>query len=122
NVLRLLQSWGYNDPSLMAAALLHDVGKSRFPFSIWDRTLVVLVRAVMPDRARAWGSAERMGWRRPFVVSYQHPRWSADMAAGAGADPLAVALIADHQMKLDHAPVTPTEKLLSALQQADNLN
>jgi len=122
NVLRTLRGWGYTEPELMVAALLHDVGKSRFPFHLWDRTLVVLVRAAMPDRAKAWGEGEPKGWRRPFVVSYQHPGWSAEMVRAAGGNPAAVTLIAQHQIHLDHPPQTQSERLLSALQQADNRN
>src|SRR5512140_1672868 len=58
NVLRTLQGRGYDDPHLMVAALLHDVGKSRAAFHLWDRVVVVLVRAVAPQVARQWGQGE----------------------------------------------------------------
>jgi hypothetical protein len=124
NVLRTLRGWGYADPALMVAALLHDVGKIRAAYHLWDRVLVVLVRAVAPRRAARWGYEinEPVGWRRPFVINFQHPRWSAEMAAQAGADPLAVELIARHQRKIRHEPQTHTEELLVALQAADNAN
>ena len=124
NVLRTLRRQGYDDPPLLVAALLHDVGKSRAPYHLWDRVLVVLAKAAMPDRVRQWGSAPHppVGWRRPFAVSIQHPRWSADMVAAAGADPLVVELIAVHQQHLDHPPRTRLEHLLQALQAADDVN
>src|SRR5262245_53175210 len=55
NVLRTLQGWGYNDPALLTAALLHDVGKTRAPFHLWDRVLVVLTRAAAPALATRLG-------------------------------------------------------------------
>ncbi len=122
NVLRTLQARGYDDPHLMVAALLHDVGKSRAPFHLWDRVVVVLVRAAVPQVARRWGQGEPVGWRRPFVVSRQHPGWSAEMVTAAGTEPLAIDLIARHQQVLDHAPQNDTERLLAALQAADDAN
>src|SRR5215213_6736056 len=31
-------------PELAVAALLHDVGKSRYPLAVWQKTIAVLVR------------------------------------------------------------------------------
>ncbi len=122
NVLRTLQARGYSDHSLMVAALLHDVGKTRAAYHLWDRVLVVLVKAAFPDLARRWGQGDPVGWRRPFAINLQHPKWSAEMVRSAGADPLAVLLIANHQHHLDHAPQSESERLLAALQAADDAN
>lgn len=122
NVLRTLIERGKSDPSLLIAALLHDVGKSRAPYWLWERVIVVLARKIVPGRVSQWGEGVPVGWRRPFVISKQHPAWSAEMAAAAGADPLSVELIARHQRKLDHAPQNETERLLLALQAADDSN
>jgi hypothetical protein len=122
NVLRTLQGWGYDDPALLTAALLHDVGKTRAPFHLWDRVLVVLTRAAAPTLAKRLGQNPSKRWSRPFAVSYQHPAWSAEMVAAAGADPLVVELIATHQHYLDHPPQSATEQLLTALQAADDVN
>jgi hypothetical protein len=122
NVLRTLRERGYDHPSLMVAALLHDVGKSRASFHLWDRVIVVLAKAIVPDYVRRWGQAEPAGWRRPFAVSIQHPKWSAELAEKAGADPLAVELISTHADRMDREPDTLAEKLLAALQAADDAN
>jgi len=122
NVLRTLQARGYSDPALMVAALLHDVGKTRAAYHLWDRVLVVLVKAAFPNRARRWGQGDPVGWRRPFAINLQHPQWSADMVRAAGADPLVVTLIASHQQHLDHPPQSEAERLLVALQAADDAN
>jgi hypothetical protein len=172
-VLRALLDQGENHPDLFVAALLHDVGKSRFPLNMWDRILIVVGKAFFPQRAKRWGSepvsaleslhsSDRRGlptetlhepdlrglptealpnpdrqglptetlhkpdlrglptealhnpdrrglltetflriWRRPFIIAERHPAWGAEMAAQAGASPLAVALIRQHQDKLD---------------------
>src|SRR5256885_13974007 len=114
NVLRTLQGWGYDDPALLTAALLHDVGKTRAPFHLWDRVLVVLTRAAAPALAKQLGQNPPKGLSRPFAVSYQHPDWSAEMVAAAGAAPLVVELIASHQHHLDHAPQNDMEHLRAA--------
>jgi hypothetical protein len=128
NVLRALRAGGHDDPALMTAALLHDQGKCRAPFPVWERTLVVLCKKFIPAAAKRWGArpgdedAPPRGWRRPFVISAQHPRWSAQAVQAAGAAPLAVALIAAHQTRLGRAPQDDMERLLVALQAADDVS
>jgi hypothetical protein len=126
NVLRSVRASGYDHPALLVAALLHDCGKARAVYHLWDRVLVVLVGAAFPRLAQRWGSAgcvdSPRGWRRPFVVAVQHPRWGAEMVAAAGGDALAVSLIADHARRLHGPPHSDYERLLAALQAADNAN
>lgn len=121
-VLRTLRGWGYDDQALLHAALLHDVGKTRAAYHLWDRVLVVLVRAAAPWLAVRLGRAEPIGLRRPFAIAYRHPRWSAEMVCAAGADALTVELIENHDRHLNHAPQTEMEHLLVALQAADDAN
>lgn len=116
---RLLQQ-GENDPHLLVAALLHDVGKSRYPFSPLERVLVVLVQAFAPRLAQAWGQSAPRSWKRPFVVAAQHAEWGAQMAADAGASPLTVALIRYHQEALLREPQDRLEGYLRRLQMLDN--
>ena len=79
-VLGDLRGAGYNDPDLLAAALLHDVGKTRYPLTAWDRTVIVVGAVLLPQRTAQWGAGPAEGWRRPFVVRAQHPAWGAEMA------------------------------------------
>jgi HD domain len=114
-MLQRLLVHGYTDPELLAAALLHDVGKSLSPLSILDRILIVLGKSLLPRLASHWGTGSPHGLRRPFVVAACHPAWGADLALAAGASPRLCDLIQRHQ-----DPSTEGDPLLSALQAADD--
>ncbi|GAB4549381.1 MAG: hypothetical protein OHK0023_13790 [Anaerolineae bacterium] len=126
SVLRTIQRMGETNLSLWQAALLHDVGKTRVPFSVLARTMVVLMRKIAPKLAYRWGSVpleQARFYQRPFVMGYQHPGWSAEMIAAAGADDLTVQLVRAHAERLPNgAPHSEYERLLLALQAADNIN
>lgn len=119
-------------PDLLVAALLHDVGKSCQPLHLWERVLIVLGRAFFPRQARQWGQprvAVEAGtrgkqpwleWRRPFIIAEQHPRWGAELAADAGASPLAISLILHHQQEITAPPTTLEERFLLKLQSVDS--
>lgn len=121
-VYRALREADHSQPNLLAAALLHDVGKTREPLSPWDRVLVVIVEASMPKQLVKWGQGEARGWKRPFVVRSQHARWGAEMAESAGSDPPTVNLILRHQDKLGNGTATIEDELLLLLQRADDQN
>lgn len=119
-VMDALLREGHNHPALMKAALLHDVGKMRYPFSFFDKSVVVLAKIFVRERFARWGAAEPSGWRRRFVISAQHPAWSAEMAAAVGMEALALELIERHQTPLAAEPQTDVERLLVLLQAADD--
>jgi hypothetical protein len=121
-VLRDLLAAGHNHPDLLAAALLHDVGKIRTRFLLPEKVLVVLVKALSPALYRRWGSGSDRGWRRPFTVSVQHPAWGADMVAEAGGSALTVELIRRHADPAPSPPTTDADHLLVALQAVDDQN
>ncbi len=135
-VFCMLRESDPTNPALLKAALLHDVGKTLLPLTIWERALIVLLGRLLPERTRAWGSKEinsyqlSIGnyqlsiewWRRPFVVKEQHPAWGAAMAEAAGSEPLVVTLIGRHQDELPEVPETAEDQLLARLQWADDLN
>jgi hypothetical protein len=115
-----LKASGRRDRGLLAAALLHDVGKILYPLSIWERVLIVLGRRLFPRAVRRWGTGRPRGLYRPFVVAARHAEWGADLAARAGASPRTVDLIRRHQDPPGPQPGSRTDQFLAALQQADD--
>jgi hypothetical protein len=115
---RLLKS-KETSPELLAAALLHDVGKSQHPLRLWERVLVVAGQAIFPNLVNRWGTGEAYGWKRAFVVAAKHPVWGAEMAYTAGASPMVVFLIRLHRDEVSPA-VDLENRLLISLQRADN--
>jgi hypothetical protein len=123
NVLRSVLAQGTTPPELAVAALLHDVGKSRYPLWTWQKTVVVLVRAAFPSLYQRWSQGNPAHfWQRPFVVNAQHPTWSAEMVDGIGVAEAALWLIAHHQESPTVWENHPYAPLLKRLQAADNAN
>lgn len=121
-ILDRLTEEGETRLEVSIAALLHDVGKSRYPLRPWERALVVLAQALFPERVKQWGRGEPTGWSRAFVVAEQHPEWGAQMAEEAGAPPLAVVLIRRHQQEIPLQPATEEDRLVHRLQVHDKEN
>lgn len=126
NVLRAVESASsdrHTPPALAVAALLHDVGKSRYPLALWQKTAAVLVRAFFPALSVRLSSGDpRRIWARPFAVYALHPAWSADLLTAAGSHPDAVWLVAHHQESADQWRDHPLYLLLKRLQRADDAN
>ena len=122
-VLRSLESAGEEDPDLLKAALMHDIGKTLHPLRRWERVFYVLLGWLLPKTAQAWGEKDPRGIHRSLVVIKKHPEWGADLADKAGSSRRVVWLIRNHETEdltglLDH----PGVELLKKLQFADNLN
>jgi hypothetical protein len=121
-VARTLRLAGYDNLALMQAALLHDVGKSMGQ-PIIHRVLIVLLEAFWPTvLQRLSAPGEASWWRRPFVIHAQHAAVGAAWAKEAGCASLAVSLIAKHEHVVAPESTSEAEKLLAALQWADDLN
>jgi hypothetical protein len=133
---------GHTNPQLLAAALLHDVGKAAARLPAWQRAIIVLLERFAPrllarlsrEGPQKHGQDLPGGWRRSFVVHAQHPEIGARWAREAGCSPLTVALIRRHQEKLSSDAAlagrnvdgekdeNEQNQLLTALQAADSLN
>ncbi|HEY42951.1 MAG TPA: HD domain-containing protein [Anaerolineae bacterium] len=122
SVLRSLLARGEGDPDLLAAALLHDVGKSQARLQLWERILIVLASWLFPSRVRRWGENEHTGWQRPFVIAVRHPFWGAEMIRQAGGSQELIALVLRHQENLPADSAREIDRLLIRLQEADGLN
>lgn len=121
-VMRMLREAGDDEPALLKAALLHDIGKTTTTLTAWDRTVAVVGQKLWSARAAQWGAGEPVGWRRPFVVRFQHPAWGAAMAQAAGSAPQVVSLIRRHQDPAPNPAETEEDALLIRLQWADDQN
>jgi hypothetical protein len=121
DVLDALQEKGYNDRDLLAAALLHDVGKVGVNLYLWQRVVIVLLQATWPALLDdlAWG--DPANWRYAFYLQREHPEIGARLAQEAGASPLTVELIRRHQVPLHQPSGSLEDKLLRALQEADGV-
>ena len=121
-VFQYLEAAGHTDSDLLAAALLHDVGKILSPLSVFDRVIIVLGRHLFPKLAKRWGDGMPHGLRRPFVVAACHAEWGADLVEQSGASRRTVELIRCHQNPPNPNPASRTERLLAVLQAADDEN
>lgn len=139
-VARTLQRADYDQPALLQAALLHDVGKS-IGQPLLHRVLIVLLKAFWPAGLHRLSSPEHPDferashqpiapsriqqinwWRRPFLVHAHHASIGASWAIEAGCKPLAIKLIAYHEDAVAGELSSEAEILLAALRWADNLN
>ncbi len=122
-VFRSLKTQGEDDPDLLKAALLHDLGKTRYPLRRWERVFAVLTAGLFPRQVQMWGEGKPTGLRRPLVIIKQHPYWGADLAEAAGSSPLTVWFIHNHEKELPEGSPSDEELiLLRKLQTADDTN
>jgi hypothetical protein len=120
-VCRVLRRAGYTNPHLLAAALLHDVGKATTRLPAWQRAVIVLLGRFAPRLLARLSQGEPRFWNQPFVIYAQHPEVGACWAQEAGCSPLTVALIRRHEEQLSGCQ-TEEDQLLAALLAADSLN
>jgi hypothetical protein len=87
---------GHEEPDLLCAALLHDVGKASGRLPILYRVVYTLAAMLDPRLAHWLGRPNPTAWRRPFYLAAHHPEIGAAAAARAGSNSRVVRLIAGH--------------------------
>jgi hypothetical protein len=123
-VYRRVQEGGWDDSSLLQAALLHDAGKydseSGRQVTLAHRVAIVLFKATPPGKrllVRLAEQSEPQGFTGylfyPFYLSKHHAEIAARRASSLGATPEVVDLIANHH-RHDYA-----SHALATLQAAD---
>jgi hypothetical protein len=110
-VMRRVRAEAGDDPTLLAAALLHDCGKGKV--ALWHRVAYVLLGAwpALRDRVAARHGA---AWRQAIWRLAHHPSLGAGLVAHTGADPEIVRMI-----RQQDAPAQE-DRRLAILQSADN--
>lgn len=104
-VCRGLQARGCGDEDMLAAALLHDVGKAAGRVPFWTRPVIVIGKRCAPRllaRLAAYPRAGQPRWRRSLGYAWWHADIGADLAAQAGLSQRAVLYIRTHHQA--HGP------------------
>lgn len=123
NVLRAVLAQAETPPDLAVAALLHDVGKIRYPMAIWQKSIAVLIAKLTPSLYQRWSMAEESAWwARPVIVKARHPQWSGELLSAIHSSATAIWWVTHHQDAADQWRDHPYFAGLQRLQAADNEN
>jgi hypothetical protein len=102
---------------VLAAALLHDVGKVESGLGTYGRVVATLSAKVAgADMAATW--RKQRGFARRVGLYLQHDRLGGDLLELAGSDPLTVAWTREHHRPESEWTVAPV--IASALKAADD--
>ncbi|MBA2286859.1 MAG: hypothetical protein H0W02_15400 [Ktedonobacteraceae bacterium] len=116
---------GCTEADMLAAALLHDVGKAQGRVPFWTRPVIVIAKRLAPGYmpgVERRGTGRRLAvpvhempggggnilqrWRRALDYAWWHAEIGADLAAAAGLSERAVLYIRTH-----HEPHGPAAEL-----------
>ncbi len=102
-VCRGLQAQGCTEEDMLAAALLHDIGKSQGRVPFWTRPAIVLGKALLPGLLKRLVVAPQIlstralpRWQRALSSAWWHAEIGAELAATAGLSERAVLYIRTH--------------------------
>ena len=90
---------GCRDEDMLAAALLHDVGKAEGRVPFWTRPVIVLGKKLAPGllkRLVVYPRASMPRWRRSLSYAWYHAEVGAELADSAGLSERAVLYIRTH--------------------------
>ena len=113
---RVDRALGSPERPVLAAALLHDVGKVRSGLGTPGRVVATMVGAVAADRAARWATSD--GFRGRIGRYLRHPQEGAALLETAGSDPFTVAWATEHHR--DPGRWTVDNRLAAALRAADD--
>jgi hypothetical protein len=103
--------------AVLAAALLHDVGKVSAGLGVYGRVVATLAGAAAGrTMAQAWTQGK--GFTRKVGLYLHHPDLGGDMLALAGSDPLTVTWAREHHLPEEEWTLPPT--IAHALKAADD--
>ncbi len=106
-------------PPVLAAALLHDVGKTQSGLGTYGRVIATLSGAAVgrdPETIKNW--TRTRGFTRRVGLYLQHPKLGGDLLGMAGSDPLTEAWARQHHLPADEWTIDPA--IASALSAADD--
>jgi hypothetical protein len=102
---------------VLAAALLHDVGKTVSGLRTYGRVIATLSAKVAGhDMSLQW--SQTRGFVRRVGLYLRHPELGGDLLAIAGSDPLTVAWTREHHLPAEHWTIPA--RLGEALKAADD--
>lgn len=102
---------------VLAAALLHDVGKTVAHLGTYGRVVATLSAKVAGhEHAAAW--SETQGFTRRVGLYLEHPRLGGDLLELAGSDPITSSWAREHHLPAEQWSVPPD--LGAALKAADD--
>jgi hypothetical protein len=97
---------GRAERAVLAAALLHDVGKIESGLGTYGRVIATLSAAAAgPDAARAW--TRGTGFTRRVGLYVLHPKLGGDLLGMAGSDPLTETWAREHHLPEDEWTIAP---------------
>lgn len=102
----------------LAAALLHDAGKSESQLGVLGRSAATLLALGLGRRRIANWSDSRSGWLREAGRYAAHDTIGAELLASAGSDPVVIAWAREHHFSPEGWTVE--EPLASVLKAADD--
>jgi hypothetical protein len=114
-VCRGLQERGCTARDMLAAALLHDIGKAEGRVPFWTRPVIVLGKRLAPGLLRSLvtypgasdaQAAAHSHWQRALSYAWYHAAVGAQLASAAGLSERAVLYIRTH-----HQPHGPAAEL-----------
>lgn len=102
---------------VLAAALLHDVGKVESGLRTYGRVIATLCGMIVGrDHAKLWMRSR--GFTRRVGMYLLHPELGGDLLGMAGSDPLTEAWTREHHMPPDQWTISP--KLAQVLKDCDD--